>query len=170
MYSTRLILDALGAVDYGIYNLIAGIIALLSFLNTAMSITTQRYLSVGQGKNDIRYQQKVFVNSFWLHAGIGLFVVLIAELCGFFLFDGFLNIVPERLEVARWVYHFMVLSIFFTILNVPFYATLTAHENFLRDYILFAPNIKFWIESNKPTLKSPFQFIVPTIYFFNGVF
>ena len=136
LYSTRLILDALGAIDYGIYNLIAGIIALLSFLNTAMSITTQRYLSVGQGKNDIRYQQKVFVNSFWLHAGIGLFVVLIAELCGFFLFDGFLNIVPERLEVARWVYHFMVLSIFFTILNVPFYATLTAHENFLYPAVL----------------------------------
>lgn len=136
LYSVRLILNSLGKVDYGIYNLIAGVIAMLAFLNTAMSITTQRYLSVGQGKNDLDFQKCVFVNSFWLHIAIGIVVVVIAEIAGFFLFDGFLNIPLERIPIASQVYHFMLLSTFFTILGVPFTATLTAHENFLLPALL----------------------------------
>lgn len=136
LYSVRLILNSLGKVDYGIYNLIAGVIAMLAFLNTAMSITTQRYLSVGQGRNDLDFQKCIFINSFWLHVAIGITVVVLAEIAGFFLFSGFLNIPPERISIASQVYHFMLLSTFFTILGVPFTATLTAHENFLLPAIL----------------------------------
>lgn len=140
LYSTRLILSALGAVDYGIYNLIAGVIALLAFLNTAMSITTQRYLSVGQGKIDNEYQKIIFANSFWLHIGIGIIVVLLSEVAGIYLFDGFLNIAPERINVAKQLFHFMMISVFLTITNVPFSATLMAHENFLWPAILMILN------------------------------
>lgn len=136
LYSTRLILGALGPVDYGIYNLMAGIISLLAFLNTAMSFTTQRYISIGIGRNDFNYQRNIFVNSFWLHVGVGVIVVCLSEIAGLFLFEGFLNIPAERIEVALKIYHFMIVSIFITIMNVPYTAILMAHENFLWPSVL----------------------------------
>jgi len=129
LYSTRLVLNALGSTDYGIFNLLAGIILMLSFLNTAMATSTQRYLSFHQGRNDLAMQRKVFTNSLVLHSAIGLLIVIGLEGVGFFLFDGFLNIPPDRMEAARTIYHFMSLTVFFTIITVPFNGSLVAHEN-----------------------------------------
>jgi len=129
LYSTRLVLNALGSTDYGIFNLLAGIILMLSFLNTAMATSTQRYLSYHQGKNDVEMQKKVFTNSLTLHIAIGLLIVLGLETAGLFLFDGFLNIPSARVDAARTIYHFMSLTVFFTIIAVPFNGSLVAHEN-----------------------------------------
>src|ERR1700753_1467505 len=74
LFTTRIFLNALGSVDYGIFNLLAGVIAMLSFLNTAMAASTQRYLSFYQGKHDVPKQKKVFVNSLVLHILIGLVI------------------------------------------------------------------------------------------------
>ena len=131
LYTTRLVLNALGVDDFGIYNLIAGIITMLSFLNTAMAVSTQRYLSFYQGRKDKGMQKMVFANSFLLHILIGLSVVILLEAIGVFLFDGFLNIPGDRIEVARIIYHFMSLTVFFTIVAVPFSGSLYAHENIL---------------------------------------
>ncbi|GHT48377.1 hypothetical protein FACS189440_11810 [Bacteroidia bacterium] len=131
LYSVRLVLNALGDSDYGIFNLIAGVIAMLSFLNVAMTASTQRYLSFHQGTGDFEMQRKVFVNSWILHIGIGVIVVLLLEMLAPFLFNGFLNIPAERVATAKVVYHFMTVSVFFTILTVPFTASLNAHENML---------------------------------------
>lgn len=131
LYTTRLILNALGQTDYGVFNLIAGVIAMLSFLNTAMATSTQRYLSFHQGKGDIAMQKLVFGNSVLLHVVIGLFVVFGLEIAGFFLLDGFLKIPVERLGAAKTVYHYMSATVFFTIVAVPFLGSLTAHENML---------------------------------------
>lgn len=131
LYSTRLILNALGAVDYGVFNLIAGLIAMLSFLNTAMATSTQRYLSFHQGKEDVLMQKKIFRNSFLIHIVIGSIVVICLEITGIFLFDGFLNIPLNRQEIAKTVFHFMTLTVFFNVVSVPFTGTLVAHENML---------------------------------------
>lgn len=131
LYSTRLVLNALGSVDYGVFNLVAGVIAMLSFLNTAMATSTQRFLSFFQGKNDLKMQKHVFSNSLLLHIGIGLLIVIALEVSGFFLFKGFLNIPADRIEVARLIYHFMSVTVFFTIVSVPFTGLLVAHENML---------------------------------------
>jgi O-antigen/teichoic acid export membrane protein len=131
LYTTRLILNALGQTDYGVFNLIAGVIAMLSFLNTAMATSTQRYLSFHQGKGDIAMQELVFGNSVLLHVVIGLLVVFGLEIAGFFLLDGFLKIPIARLEAAKTVYHYMSATVFFTIVAVPFLGSLTAHENML---------------------------------------
>jgi len=129
LYTTRLVLNALGQVDYGIYNLIAGVILMLSFLNTAMAVSTQRYLSVYQGKSDLWMQKKIFTNSLLLHIIIGILVVIFLEIIGIFLFDGFFNIPEERIRIAEYIYHFMTISVFFTIVSVPFSGSLFAHEN-----------------------------------------
>lgn len=131
LYTTRLVLNALGEVNFGIFNLIAGIILMLSFLNAAMTTSTQRYLSFYQGKKDLDMQKAVFSNSLILHFAIGILVVACLELAGIFLFDGLLNIPANRVEAAKTIYHFMSITVFFTILGVPFNGSLVAHENML---------------------------------------
>jgi O-antigen/teichoic acid export membrane protein len=131
LYSVRLVLNALGDSDYGIFNLIAGVIAMLSFLNAAMTVSTQRYLSFHQGTGDVEMQKKIFTNSWVLHIAIGVIVVAALLVLTPFLFNGFLNIPVDRIPTARAVYYFMTVSVFFTIIAVPFTASLNAHENML---------------------------------------
>lgn len=132
-FSTRLVLEALGADDFGVYNLVAGIISMLSFLKSAMAGSTQRYLSYYQGKKDLEIQKKIFVNSIGLHILIGLALVVVLETIGFFLFDidNLLKIDPDKIDDAKIIYHFMSATMFFTITAVPFSGTLNAHENIL---------------------------------------
>jgi O-antigen/teichoic acid export membrane protein len=129
LFSTRIILNALGSTDYGIFNLIAGVIAMLSFLNAAMATSTQRFLSYYQGKNQLDLLKKVFTNSLVVHLAIGAVIVIGLEIASFFLFDNFLNIPPDRIETAKVLFHFMVASIFISIVVVPFTGTLYAREN-----------------------------------------
>ncbi len=129
LFSTRIILNALGSTEFGIFNLLGGVIAVLSILNTAMATSTQRFLSFYQGRGDLDKQKDVFRHSLVIHIGISVLVVGIIELAGPFLFDGFLNISPENIPAARAVYHFMAGSVFFTIMSVPFSGVLIAHEN-----------------------------------------
>jgi O-antigen/teichoic acid export membrane protein len=131
LYSTRLILSALGSTDYGIFNLIAGVIAMLAFLNAAMATSTQRFLSFYQGKNDLKLLQKVFTNSLVVHLAIAIIIALGLEVASIFLFDDFLNIPPDRVETAKTLFHFMVLSVFISIIVVPFTGSLYARENML---------------------------------------
>jgi O-antigen/teichoic acid export membrane protein len=129
LYSTRLVLNALGESDYGIFNLIAGVIAMLSFLNGAMTVSTQRYLSFHQGMGDFEMQKKIFTNSWVLHIAISIIVVIVLLTFVPFLFGSFLNIPADRIPIAKALYYFMSVSVFFTIIEVPFTASLNAHEN-----------------------------------------
>ena len=131
LYSTRLVLNALGASDFGIFSLIASVIAMLSFLKTAMATSTQRFLSYHQGSKDLDMQKKVFTNSWVLHIAIGLVIILFLLVLQPFFFGGFLNIPEDRIFVAKTVYYFMLVSVFFTTISAPFSATLTARENML---------------------------------------
>jgi len=131
LYSIRLVLNTLGESDYGIFNLIAGVIAMLSFLNAAMTTSTQRYLSFHQGTKDIEMQKKIFANSWILHIAIGVIVFVLLLALVPFLFRGFLNIPSDRISTAKTIYYFMSVSMFFTIISVPFTASLNARENML---------------------------------------
>lgn len=131
LYSTRIVLNALGNSDYGIFNLLAGIIAMLSFLNAALSTSTQRYISFHQGKKDKLMQLRVFATSVFLHLIIGVIIVIGIELAGIILLNGFLNIPPERLPAAKTIYHFMSVTIFFTVAAAPFNALLMAYEDMI---------------------------------------
>jgi len=131
LYSTRLVLNALGAEDYGIFTLVSGVIVMLSFLNVAMTISTQRYLSyyIGAGNHDKLKQ--VFNSSVLLHSLMGITLVIVFEVVGMFFFNKVLNIPAARLSTAKMIFHFTVISTFFTIASVPYDATLNARENML---------------------------------------
>jgi Na+-driven multidrug efflux pump len=130
-FSTRLVLDYLGKADYGIYALIGGVVGMLSYLNMAMAASTYRFMSYHQGKNDFSMQKKIFSTSFLLHLLIGAVILLLLETGSLFLFNGFLKIPPERIPVAKTIYHISTASICLSILSVPFGASLNARENIL---------------------------------------
>lgn len=129
LYSTRLVLAALGATDYGIFTVVAGAIAMLTFLNAAMTSSTQRFMSFAEGKGDFKAQVSIFNVSVLLHWIIGLTVIILLEIAAYFLFDGVLEIPENRIYAAQVIYQCMVLSTFFRIISVPYDAVINAHEN-----------------------------------------
>ena len=131
LYTTRLILNALGASDFGIFGVVGGVITMLGFLNSAMAGATQRFMSYSQGQGNKERQRYIFNNSLVLHWGIAIIVGLLLELAALLFFNGILNIEPSRIEAAKWIYHFMVISTMFTIVSVPYDAAINAHENML---------------------------------------
>jgi O-antigen/teichoic acid export membrane protein len=131
LYATRLVLAALGVADFGLFNVVGGVIAMLGFLNSSMAAATQRFMSFAQGEGDLEKVKRIFNMSTVLHAGIAVLMVLVLEIAGYFFFNGILNIAPDRVEVAKIIYHFMVVSTFFTVLSVPYEAVITSHENMM---------------------------------------
>lgn len=130
-YATRLILKVLGVDDYGVYTLIAGVVSILSFVTTSLVITTQRYLSVAQGENDVTKSKIIFNNSFILHFVIGCVIIVVFESIFPLLFSGFLVIPPTSLKSAMILYHLVVAILFFTLIASPFRAVLVSHENII---------------------------------------
>lgn len=129
LYSTRLVLDALGAEDFGIYNVVGGLIAMLSFLNAAMTTSTQRFISFNLGKGAIENVKKVFANSVVIHFAIGILLVILIEVVGLYFIENQLQINPDRIEAARYILHFVAASTFITTISVPYDAVINAHEN-----------------------------------------
>ncbi len=175
LYTTRLVLEGLGVEDYGIYNLIAGVVAMLAFLNTAMATSTQRFFSYHQGKDDLEMQKRVFSNSFILHIVIGIIMVIVLEIAGLFLFDGFLNIPADRVWAAKIIYHTMTFTIFFSVISVPYNASLSAHENMLWIAIVSVVEVVlklgvallvFWFEGDKLVFYSVIVAAVSVIVVF----
>lgn len=127
LYSTRLVLRALGTMDYGVFFLVAGVVGLLGFLTNAMVVTTQRYLSYTYGQGDRSQVRHVFSDSLLLHLLLGLILAAICVSLTPWLEH--LNIEPSRLSSARWVYLLMVGSLFVTFVTAPYRALFIAREN-----------------------------------------
>lgn len=129
LWTVPIVLHGLGESDYGLYSLVAGVIAMLAFLKTAMSSSTQRYLSVALGAGDMAKMNAVFNSAIMLHLLFGLLLVVVLEALTPFLFGHFLNIAPERMHAGRVIYNTLLASMFITIITVPFDAELNAYEN-----------------------------------------
>lgn len=129
LYSTRIVLSALGSSDFGIFSLVGGVIAMLGFMTNALMITTQRFMSYYQGKNDIGKLRTIFANSVSMHIILGLGVVVILAIASTVLFNGYLQIEHERLFAAKCIYFTVTSSLFFTFITAPYKALLVSHEN-----------------------------------------
>lgn len=129
LLSTRWVLEALGKEDYGIYSLIANIVAMFAFLNVAMAAATQRYLSFAIGEGKEGRVQETFYYSIVMHLIIGVIVFLMLELGGAWLVNHVLDIPPLRLGSARNLLHFVATSSFFTVVAVPYEGMLNAREH-----------------------------------------
>ena len=129
LIAVRLLLKALGIVDYGIYNVIGSVIAQIAFLNVAMSAATQRYLSYAIGENNKRKLSELFYGSCILHLIIGVIVIFLVEVGGQYYIYNFLVAPIERLDAASLLMHFITFSTFVNIVSVPYEADINANEN-----------------------------------------
>jgi len=130
LYTSRLVLEALGVIDYGIYGLVGGIVTLFSFLNSAMSSSTQRYLSFDIGKRNDVQLRKTFNATLNIHFLVAFIVFVLAETIGLWFVNNKLNIPLERINAANWVYQFSIFTLFLSIIQVPYNALLSAREYF----------------------------------------
>ena len=129
LWCVPIILRALGVNDFGLYNLIAGLVAMLAFLKTAMTSSTQRYLSIQRGKGDAQELLSVYNISLLVHWIIACAILILGFALEPWLFNGFLNIEPTRINAAKIIYICLLISTIFTIVAIPYDATLNAYEN-----------------------------------------
>lgn len=128
--TTRIVLDRLGASDFGINNLVYGFVAMFTVLNSILSTSTRRFLALYLGKGDNNDLKNVFSTSWVLHVIIALFVAVILETIGLWVINSDLNISTTRLVAANWLFQFAVITTIIGIAQTPLEATITAHEKF----------------------------------------
>lgn len=131
LFVTRIVLQALGVIDYGIYNVVAGSIAILGFFRNSLAVTMQRFLNHYQGSDNFEKQKQVFNIGIVFHWVVALMLVLFFIILGFFLFNGILNIPDERIDASKLVYLCLIVNTFLTVITAPYDAAITAHENML---------------------------------------
>jgi len=128
LYTSRIILNELGVEDFGIYNLVAGVVILFSFLSNAMITATQRYLSIAIGKKDEKYIQAVFSTSLLSHFFLIFFIFLAAETIGLWLINAKLEIPADRMSATNFVYQLAILTTCVNIIRIPYNASIIANE------------------------------------------
>lgn len=128
LYTSRVVLNTLGIEDFGVYNIVGGIVVLFGFFNTAMSGATQRFLSFDIGKNDIIQLNKTFNTTLNIHFLIAIIVLVLAETIGLWFVNYKLNLPVDRMNAVNWVYQFSVLTFLFGIIQVPYNALIIARE------------------------------------------
>lgn len=129
LLATRIALKYLGADDFGLFNLIAGIVVLLSFINGSLLISSQRYFSITIGEKRIKKLQKYFNASLGIHFILASVISIILIAITPILFNGFLNINVEKITIAKEIYYIMIASTAFTIGTIPFSAIINAYED-----------------------------------------
>ena len=128
LYTSRIVLQILGVDDYGIYSVVGSIVAMMGFLNSAMSSSTARYITFELGTGDQERLQKTFSSAVIVHFILALTVLLLAETIGLWYLRNKLVIPESRLGAANWVYQFSILSAMMTITQVPYNSCIIAHE------------------------------------------
>lgn len=129
LYTVRVILTALGPQDYGIYNLVAGVVAMLAFVTNAMITTTQRFLSYNQGKDNLPELKNLFGTSLILHIVISLLLAIALLGLTSPIMSGLLNIPADRANSAVMLYYATVAMLFVSFVSAPYRALLISHEN-----------------------------------------
>jgi len=127
LITSRVVLQVLGVVDYGLYSVVGGVVVMLSFLNNCAAGATSRYLtySLGSDKYDFK---RVFGASFTIHTLIALLIVLIGETVGLWYVYNKMVIPPERMHAALVVYHISIINVLVSFTQVPYNASIIAHE------------------------------------------
>lgn len=128
--TTRVVLDKLGASDYGINTLVGGFVSMFTVLNNILSTGTRRFLALYMGKGEQEKLKLCFSTAFVIHIIIAIIIVIILETFGLWFLNSNLNIPSNRMQAANWVFQFAVISTFFSVVQTPYMAAVTAHERF----------------------------------------
>lgn len=129
LYTVRVVLETLGVEDYGIYNVVGGVVALFSFFSNTMASASQRFFSFAIGKRDEKKLADTFAVNWIIYAFIAITAFILLETIGLWFIYNKLVIPEERINAAIWIYQFSVFSFMCTILTTPFMAMIIAHED-----------------------------------------
>ena len=127
-YTSRIVLDTLGEDDYGLYNVIGGVVVLFSFLNSALLQGTQRFLNFALGKSDLNGAHDIFCMSMNLYIILSVVFFMAAETIGLWFVNTHLNIPQDRMYAANWVYQFSIIAFIVNLIRVPYNAAIIAYE------------------------------------------
>lgn len=128
LYSTRVVMRVLGVEDFGIYSVVAGFVTMFTFVNNSLANSVQRYYNYVFGKGKPEDAVYVYNASLFIHIVIGLLICIVVEVAGTWYIHNKLVLPIERMPAALAVFHACVVSLFFTLLNVPYSASVMAHE------------------------------------------
>ena len=127
-YTSRVVLNALGVEDYGIYNVVGGVVAMFSFLTGTFTSATQRFLNYEMGLGNQQRLHEIFSMSITLNVIIAVLIIGVSEIVGIWFINHKLVIPPDRLVAAHWVFQFSLLAMAVTIVSTPYNALIIAHE------------------------------------------
>jgi O-antigen/teichoic acid export membrane protein len=130
LFTSRFIIRSLGASDFGLYNVVGGVVVMMAFLNTVMVTTTYRYIAFEMGKGNKVGLNKVFNISLTIHLFLALLVIIITETAGVYYVNNYLNVAPGKVTDALFVLRFSAYATVFSILSIPFQGLITAQEDF----------------------------------------
>lgn len=128
LYTSRVVLNTLGVEDYGIYNVVGGVVAMFGFINGAMSSATQRFITFALGKGDMDNLQKVFSTTLQIHALIATIILILGETVGLWFMYTQMQIPADRMDAAFWVLQCSIMSAIVMIVSVPYNADIIARE------------------------------------------
>ena len=128
LFTSRIILDALGASDYGIYNVVGGLVTMFSVLTGAMSVATSRFLTFALGVGNKEQLRRTFVTAVNIHLLISIAMIVIAEVAGIWFLNNKLNIPADRMDAANIVLQFSIATFVINLINVPYSSSIISHE------------------------------------------
>lgn len=127
-YTSRVVLDSLGENDYGIYSVVAGVVAMFTIISGALNSAVSRFITFEMGKGSAASLNKVYSTSVIIQIMLSLIVVAICEPVGIWFIKNEMTISPDRIPAALWVLQFAILSFVVNLMSVPQMASITAHE------------------------------------------
>ena len=128
LFTSRVVLNTLGVEDYGVYNVVGGVVAMFSLFTGSLSAAISRFITYELGKGNLRKLNVVFSTSVTIQVVLAICVCLLAEIGGVWFLNTHMNIPPERMNAANWVLQFSILTFAINLISVPYNAAIIAHE------------------------------------------
>ena len=128
LYTSRIVLATLGIDDYGIYNVVGGVVAMFSVLSGSLSSAISRFITFELGHGDSKRMKLIFSTSIIIQIVMAFVVLLVAEIAGVWFINEKMNIPNDRLFAANWVLQCSILTFIINLISVPYNATIIAHE------------------------------------------
>lgn len=128
LYTSRVILNTLGITDFGIYNVVGGVISLLGFVTSSLGGASSRYITFELGKGNTDNLKRIFGNILSIHILFSIAIFILGETIGLWFFYNKLQIPPERFNAAFWVYQFSIFTSILSFISIPYNAVIIAHE------------------------------------------
>lgn len=128
LYTSRVILNALGVTDYGIYGVVGGFVSMFTLISSSISASVSRFLTYELGKGNKENLKQTFTTSIFVLTGLSIVLIIITETVGIWYLYNKMVIPPERMNAAFWCFQFSLFTMVLTLINQPYTATIIAHE------------------------------------------